>query len=110
VQPLFSQLSDQIKVLADLTEAKIGAVTGRRPERLLELLQSEIDPMHALDRFADEVERLTPEERQSLRRQIEQWQVRTDYLQQLLQQNLGYIDFLRSLWTSLPDVGLNLDL
>lgn len=104
------KITAQIHELSRLTESKIAAVIARDPDRLLELLQLEIDPMHALDRFADEVERLTPEERGELRRQIEAWQVRTEYLQQLLQQNLGYIDFLRSLWTSMPDTGLNLDM
>ena len=106
----FTQLSTQIQVLSELTDAKIAAVVARDPAQLLALLQSEIDPMHALDRFADEVDRLTAEERAKLRRQIEEWQLRTDYLQQLLQRNLGYIDFIRSLWTSLPNVSLSLDL
>lgn len=106
----FTQLSTHIRVLQELTDAKIAAVLARDPNQLLALLQSEIDPMHALDRFSDEVERLTAEERAQLRRQIEAWQVRTEYLQQLLQRNLGYIDFIRSLWTSLPNVGLSLDL
>ena len=106
----FNQLTHQIRVLADLTESKISAVVARDPMQLMRLLQSEIDPMHALDRFSDEVDLLTLEERVQLHHQIEAWRLRTDYLQELLQRNLGYIDFIRSLWTSLPATGLNLDL
>ncbi len=107
---VFTQLRDHIQVMMDLTEAKITAVAARNPDALMRLLQQEIDPMHALDRFSDDVERLSADERVQLRRQIEVWQLRTEYLQELLQRNLGYIDFIRSLWTSLPRSGLNLDL
>lgn len=106
---VFSRLHNQINILSALTEEKIAAVAARDPQRLLTLLQSEIDPMRALDRFPDEVQRVSPQERHQLRIQIEGWKARTEYLQQLLQQHLGYIDFIRSFY-DMPKTGLNLDL
>lgn len=106
----FERLTATIAELTRLTEAKIQAVCARDPEALMRLLQFEVDPAHALDRFHDEVDTLAHSEKETLQRQILHWKTRADHLQYLLQQNLGYIDFLRSLIEERPRQALDLNL
>lgn len=106
----FERLTAAIAELTRLTDAKIQAVCARDPETLMRLLQVEIDAVRALDHFHDEVDSLDPAEKGILRQRLLHWQTRADHLQSLLQQNLGYIDFLRSLIEERPSPALDLNL
>lgn len=103
-------LMETLKTLIALTEEKIEAVTTRDSARLLELLQQEIDPIATLDHFADELEGLSSDEKDAIRRLLSHWQTRSQYLTDILNQHLGYIDFVRSMMTGSPRSGLDMGL
>ncbi|CAB1128042.1 conserved protein of unknown function [Candidatus Hydrogenisulfobacillus filiaventi] len=82
--------------LAALTEAKIQAAIARDSDRLLNLLQEEMDPLAEVQRILYSFPPLSPGERAELRDLIEAWMGRTTYLGTLLETQLGYIDFARA--------------
>lgn len=98
-------ITEPLLTLAQLTEEKIQAVMARDPQRLLSLLQAEIDPMRQLDRFVDDMERLSFAERTKVRQLLTRWQNRSQYLGEILMQHLGYIDFVRSVIHAVPGTG-----
>lgn len=98
-------------VLIELTEAKIDAVLSREPGRLMQLLQAELDPLRDLDLLEAEAESWSPSHQHIVRTQLLNWQKRCDYLTDILNQHLGYIDFVRSLVDGLvPGPGLDVGL
>ncbi len=81
--------------LRALTEDKIEATLARDTTRLEQLLVSEAAPLLALRRLAPEAHRLPDLERGELAQAVGRWQERTEYLRQLLETQLGYVDFAR---------------
>ncbi|MBX5467181.1 MAG: hypothetical protein K6U14_06755 [Firmicutes bacterium] len=95
---VYDTVSAAVEALVHITESKIEAALGREPERLLALLQEELDHLHTLDQWQEACMTLPPAEKEALRRRVLHWQERVRFLQEVLQQQLGYLDFLRSLF------------
>ncbi|PSR23374.1 MAG: hypothetical protein C7B45_03410 [Sulfobacillus acidophilus] len=109
---LFSQVMRDLQEMQRLTEAKISATLARDPERLMHILQEQIDPMYRLSTRTIELAGLNEAQKFELRTHITRWANREQYLKDLLEKNIGYINYLRHLMgindTQWP--GLNLGL
>ncbi len=107
---LYLAVTEHINLLRDLTEKKINAVLLRQPQELMQLLQEELDPLHALNLHMLEVSQFSPHEKEVIALLCQQWAERAQYLAELLQTQLGYLDFIRSLLgiesTSAVNLGL----
>ncbi|MCL6564742.1 MAG: hypothetical protein K6U87_17235, partial [Firmicutes bacterium] len=107
---VYDTVSHAVERLIRITEAKIQATVERNPNRLLALLQEELDHLHTLDQWQDACLTLSPEEKARLKKRVEFWQERGRFLQELLQQQLGYLDFIRSLLGAPVSHGLDIGL
>ena len=107
---LFHNLLIDLEKLETLTELKIQDVAGRNPRQLVQHLQEELDPMARLEAHTLELAQLTDEQKADLQGRLTRWSAREYYLAELLEQNLGYIDFLRQLLGLQENPGLNLGL
>lgn len=96
-EEVFLAVTQDLEMLHQLTEDKIQAVVSRNPDRLLTLLQDEIDPMTRLMAHTVELPELPADDRDVLRRRLTHWAEREAYLAELLEQHLGYVDFMRTL-------------
>ncbi|AUW94954.1 hypothetical protein [Sulfobacillus sp. hq2] len=106
---VFETIMDALTQLEELTERKIEAATQRNSTVLLQLLQSELDPLTQVNRYLFDIARLTDEERDVLRRHAEHWQARSQLLSTVLQSQLGYCDFVLTLLgqSQQPSVNVN---
>ena len=94
---LFAQTLDDLKEMERLTEAKIQAAVRRDAKTLVNLLQEQIDPMYRLNRNTLELGMLSIAQQADLRTHITRWATREQYLQNVLEKNLGYIAYLKQL-------------
>jgi hypothetical protein len=85
-------LVDRMKAL---TEDKIEATLARNPLRLEAVLAEEAPSLLELRRLIGAAPELAPAARDDLRREVSRWQQRTQYLQRMLETQLGYVDFAR---------------
>lgn len=93
----FGSIREDIDRLTRITEEKIQAVVARDPTRLVGLLQEEIDPLVRLNRAAWSLMDWPADEKAATRRLVEHWAQRERYLSELLQTQLGYLDFIQGL-------------
>lgn len=108
---IFSKVKGDLIELEGLTEEKIGAVIRRDAPYLVELLQKQIDPMNRLQTHTLELSLLSDAEKQDLKSHIVLWNNREKYLSDLIEKNLGYISYLKSLLGIGPErTGLSIDL
>lgn len=84
-----------IAVLRQVTEDKIAATLARDRVRLQELLEAELPHLMAIRGQIVHANQWTPEDKERLREVVVAWQGRAEYLQQLLETQLGYLDFMR---------------
>lgn len=94
---LFLEVLEDLLVMERITEAKIQATINRHAESLVALLQEQIDPMHRLSAHSMELPTLPDVQRAELGTHIARWATREQYLKDLLEKNLGYIDYLKQL-------------
>lgn len=93
----YDTLLTNLETLRDLTEQKINAVLLRQSDELMRLLQEELDPLRAINQHLLEVPTFSEPERDIIQFACQKWSERAGYLAELLQTQLGYLDFLRSL-------------
>lgn len=109
---VFLQTLQDLREMERLTEAKISATLGRNPEQLMQILQEQIDPMFRLSTRTLDLASLNEVQKFELRTHVTRWANREQYLKELLEKNIGYIDYLKHLLgiegENLP--GLNLGL
>lgn len=96
--------------LRELTEEKIQAVVARDSVHLMALVQAEIDPLSRVHTSAWILETLSPQEQDEIRGTLEHWASRVQYLADLIETQLGYVDFLRSILGPIPTHQVSLDL
>lgn len=89
------RLTTLVARLMSLTEDKIEATLARNPARLEALLVEESPPLLELRRLIASAPALSAGARDDLRRDVSRWQQRTEYLQRVLETQLGYVDFAR---------------
>ncbi len=106
----YDALWANLQTLRDLTEQKINAVLLRQTEELMHLLQEELDPLRAINQYLLEVPQFSVTERDAIQFSCQKWSERAGYLAELLQTQLGYLDFLRSLLGIDSTSSLNLGL
>lgn len=85
-------LVDRMK---SLTEDKIEATLARDPKRLEALLMEEAPSLLELRRLLGAAPALSAGAQEDLKREVTRWQQRTQYLQRILETQLGYVDFAR---------------
>ena len=90
-------VKQNVDLLRDLTEKKINAVLLRQPTELMHLLQEELDPLHTLNSTMVEIWSFSPAEKETIAYTCQLWADRAQYLGELLQTQLGYLDFMRTL-------------
>ncbi len=109
---LFFQVMRDLQEMERLTEEKIASTLSRNSERLMRVLQEQIDPMYRLSTRTLELASLSEAQKFELRTHITRWANREQYLKELLEKNIGYIEYLKQLMriddTQWP--GLNLGL
>jgi len=88
-------LLELLAQLRAITEDKIEATLARDPVRLERLLVAEAPPLLAFRRLAPRAAGLPAPAQAALVQAVRQWQQRTQHLQQLLETQLGYVDFAR---------------
>lgn len=93
----YNTVKQNIDLLRDLTEKKINAVLLRQPKELMQLLQEELDPLRTLNSTMVEIWSFSPSEKETIAYTCQLWAERTQYLGELLQTQLGYLDFMRTL-------------
>ena len=93
----FPRVLASLNELTRLTEEKIQAVIARRPADLVALLQQELDPLTTVNQHLLEIPQYPPDERRQLRTLLTRWADRGQYLADLLETQLGYVDFARTL-------------
>jgi hypothetical protein len=96
--------------LETLTEQKIEAATTRNANRLIQLLQDELDPLNWITEHLPDISQLSAEKRQIVRQHAIMWQERTEFLHEILGTQLGYCDFVRTLIGTNQHTAINLDL
>lgn len=106
----YEDLLTNLQILRDLTEGKINAVLLRQTDELMHLLQEELDPLRAINQHLLEVSSFSEQERDVVQFSCQKWSERAGYLAELLQTQLGYLDFLRSLLGIESTSSLNLGL
>lgn len=106
----YETLLTNLQILRDLTEKKINAVLLRQADQLMQLLQEELDPLRAINQNLLEVPTFSEQERDIVQFSCQKWSERAGYLAELLQTQLGYLDFLRSLLGIESTSSLNLGL
>ncbi|HBQ95339.1 MAG: hypothetical protein M1493_17265 [Firmicutes bacterium] len=106
----FDTLITHLMTLKTLTEQKIEAATLRDAERLVQLLQDELDPLNWINTHLPDIAQLNSEERQIIHRHAAIWQERTQFLHETLGTQLGYCDFVRMLIGNPPFRAVNIDL
>lgn len=94
---VFSQTVSDLEEMERITEAKIEATMNRDAKALVALLQEQIDPMYRLNSHTLDLSTMTEQEKADLRTRISRWASREQYLKDLLEQNLGYIEYLKQL-------------
>lgn len=94
---LFDSVIRDLEDMERITEAKIRATAGRDAKVLVALLQEEIDPLYRLSSRTLELAQLSEPQRQELSGRLTRWGGREQYLKNLLENNLGYIDYLKQL-------------
>ncbi|MCY0899171.1 MAG: hypothetical protein OWU33_09605 [Firmicutes bacterium] len=94
---VYHEMFEDLRELEQITDAKIHAVLARDPSRLVALLQQEIDPMHRVNARMLDLQSLTTTQKEALRVQITRWANREQFLATLLEQSLGYIQYLKEL-------------
>jgi len=104
----YSSILADVQHLLALTEAKIAAVSGRRAQELMGLLQEELDPLARLNSRSVLLGQLTTEQKAELRHYLMRWAERERYLADLLEQHLGYIDFMKQLLGIQDRLGLDI--
>jgi hypothetical protein len=93
----YNTVKQNIDLLRDLTEKKINAVLLRQPTELMHLLQEELDPLRTLNSTMVEIWSFSPAEKDAIAYTCQRWAERAQYLGELLQTQLGYLDFMRTL-------------
>lgn len=96
--------------LETLTEEKIEAATTRDTERLVQLLQEELDPLTWVNDHLPDIGQLSAEKRQTIRQYAARWQERTQFLNEILSAQLGYCDFVQMLIGTHQRTAINIDL
>ncbi|AEJ40526.1 hypothetical protein TPY_2366 [Sulfobacillus acidophilus TPY] len=104
----YSSILSDVQHLLALTEAKIAAVSSRRPQELMGLLQEELDPLARLNSRSVLLSQLTEAQKAELRHYLMRWADRERYLADLLEQHLGYIDFMKQLLGIQDRLGLDI--
>ena len=94
---LFSRVLIDLEAMERITEAKIQATVARDAKTLVALLQEEIDPMYRLSSRTLELAMLSEAQRQELAGRLTRWGGREQHLKDLLENNLGYIEYLKQL-------------
>src|SRR5579875_2560494 len=84
-----------IEALRQATEDKIAATLARDRVRLQQLLEAELPHLMAVRGQIVHAAEWTPEDKERLREAVTAWQARAEYLKQLLETQLGYLDFMR---------------
>lgn len=107
---LFEETLDDLRSLESLTERKIQATIGRQSALLVQLLQEQIDPMARLQQSMLELNSLSTEQKAELRTHIERWNQREKFLDELLQKNIGYIDYVKHLLGLAPGEHRGIDI
>jgi hypothetical protein len=95
VADLYANTLRDVEEMERLTEAKIQAAMNRQPDALVSLLQEQIDPMYRLSSRTLELGALSDAQRGELSAHIARWAQREAYLKDLVERNLGYIDYLK---------------
>lgn len=106
----FDTLMTHITALETLTEKKIDAATSRDATQLVQLLQEELDSMDYVNQHLFVINDLSLDQRQIIRHHAASWHERTLVLAEILQTQLGYCDFVRTLIGQSMVTALNLDL
>lgn len=94
-KPGLERLVVLVERIQALTEEKIAAALGRDPIRLEGLLHEEIPELVELRSLLPQANRLSPTDSQVVKQKVALWLARSEYLQEILQTQLGYIDFVR---------------
>lgn len=94
---IFTQTLTDLEDMERITEAKIEAASRRAADQLVSLLQEELDPLHRLATNIVEFGSFSEDEQAELKGHITRWAEREQYLKEILQKNLGYIDYLKQL-------------
>lgn len=94
---LFCQAMHDLQEMERLTEEKIAATLGRDPQRLMHILQEQIDPMFRLSMRTIELASLNETQKFELRRHITRWANREQYLKEVLEKHIGYIEYVKHL-------------
>lgn len=84
-----------IAELRQATEDKIAATLARDQARLQELLEAELPHLMAIRGQIAHAGEWSEEDKGRLREVVLAWQGRAEYLRQLLETQLGYLDFMR---------------
>lgn len=106
----FKRVLSDLEALEAITEQKIQAVIGRKSQRLVELLQEQIDPMYRINIETLEIAAMTEPQRAELAGHITRWAYREQYLGDLLEEHLGYVEYLKALLGIAPDQRTGLDI
>jgi len=84
-----------IERLRQRTEDKIAATLARDPSRLQHLLEEELPDLMAIRGQLAHAAEWTEPDRYRLKTAVALWQARAEYLQTLLETQLGYLAFVR---------------
>lgn len=109
---LFLGMLNDLEAMERITEAKVRAAVSRDAHALVALLQEQIDPMYRLASHTLELADLSDARRQELAAHISRWAAREQYLTEVLEKNLGYIEYLKQLLkiTTVDHTSLNVGL
>lgn len=94
-KPGFERFLVLVERIQVLTEEKIAAALGRDPVRLEGLLHEEIPELVELRSLLPQANLLNTDDAQVIKQKVSLWLARSEYLQEILQTQLGYIDFVR---------------
>ncbi|WP_053960262.1 hypothetical protein [Sulfobacillus thermosulfidooxidans] len=106
----FDALMKHLMTLEALTEQKIDAATSRNSNRLVQLLQEELDSLNYINQHLLDLATLSPAQRKVIGQHAMRWQERTKFLHDVLQTQLGYCDFVRMLIGNSHTQAINIDL
>jgi hypothetical protein len=84
-----------VERLRQRTEDKIAATLARDSRRLQSLLEEELPDLMAIRGQLAHAAEWTAKDRERLKAAVSLWQARAEYLQTLLETQLGYLAFVR---------------